>query len=78
MATPEINENGHFVKNDPHKCKIKLEKFCFHTLCCFGVVKESLPGEVEYVQRAHQEYRIFPSVLDDEGLCSDAIQLIQG
>ena len=44
MVTPEINENCHCVQNDPHRCKIKLEKFHFDTLCCFGVIKESLPG----------------------------------
>ena len=44
MATPEINENCHYVQNDPHRCKIKLEKFHFGILCCFGVIKESLPG----------------------------------
>ena len=45
MATPEINENCHYVQNDPHRCKIKLEKFHFDILCCYGVIKESLPGE---------------------------------
>ena len=44
MATPKINENCHYLQNDPHKCKIKLEKFHFDILCCFGVIKESLPG----------------------------------
>ena len=44
MATPEINENCHFLQNDPHKCKIKLEKFYFDILCRFGVIKESLLG----------------------------------
>ena len=44
MATPEINENCHHVQNDPHKCKIKLEKFHFDILCRCGVIKESLPG----------------------------------
>ena len=44
MATLEINKNCHCVQNDPHKCKIKLEKFHFDILCCFGVTKESLPG----------------------------------
>ena len=44
MATPEINENCHYVPNDPHRCKIKLEKFHFDILCCFEVIKESLPG----------------------------------
>ena len=44
MATPKINENCHYVQNDPHKCKIKLEKFHFDTLCRFGVIKESLLG----------------------------------
>ena len=45
MATPKINENCHYMQMDPHKCKIKLEKFHFDTLCCFGVIKES-PGEM--------------------------------
>ena len=42
MATLEINENCHCVKNDPHRRKIKLEKFHFDILCCFGIIKESL------------------------------------
>ena len=45
MATPKINENCHYVQNDPHKCKIKLEKFHFDILCRFGVIKESLERE---------------------------------
>ena len=44
MATPEINENCHRVQNDPHRCKTKLEKFRFDIFCCFGAIKESLPG----------------------------------
>ena len=44
MATPKINENCYCMENDPHKCKIKLEKFHFDILCRFGVIKESLPG----------------------------------
>ena len=44
MATPEINENCHYVQNDPYKCRIELGKFHFDILCCFGVIKESLPG----------------------------------
>ena len=47
MATPKINENCHYVQNDPHKCKIKLEKFHFDILCRFGVIKESLLGGPE-------------------------------
>ena len=47
MSTPKINENCHYVKNDPHKCKIKLEKFHFDILYRFGVIKESLPGRAE-------------------------------
>ena len=35
MATPKINENCHYMQNDPHKCKIKLEKFHFDILCHF-------------------------------------------
>ena len=42
METPEINKNCPYVKNDPHKCKIKLGKFHFDILCCFGVIKGSL------------------------------------
>ena len=37
MATSEINENCHCVQNDPHRCKIKIEKFHFDILCYFGV-----------------------------------------
>ena len=44
MATPEINENCHYVKDDPYRCKIKFEKFHFDILCCLEVIKESLPG----------------------------------
>ena len=29
MATPEVNEKCHRVQNDPHRCKIELEKFHF-------------------------------------------------
>ena len=43
MATPKINENCHYVQNDPHKCTIKLEKFHFDIFCRFGVIKGSLP-----------------------------------
>ena len=44
MATPKTNKNCRYVQNDPHKCKIKLEKFHFDMLCRSGVIKESLPG----------------------------------
>ena len=47
IATLKINENCHYVQNDPYKCKIKLEKFHFDILCRFGVIKESLPGGEE-------------------------------
>ena len=47
MATNKINENCHYVQNDPHKCKIKLEKFHFDILCRFGAIKESLPRGAE-------------------------------
>ena len=48
MATPKINENCHYVQNDSHKCKIKLEKFHFDIFCRFGVIKEihPPPGEI--------------------------------
>ena len=47
MKTPKINENCHYVQNDPHNCKIKLEKFHVDTLCHFGVIKGSLPRGAE-------------------------------
>ena len=47
MATSEINENCHYFQTDPHRCKIKLEKFHFDILRCRGVIKESLPGGAE-------------------------------
>ena len=42
MAIPEISENCHYVQNDPYRL---LEKFHFDILCCFGIIKESLPGD---------------------------------
>ena len=45
MATPKINENCHYVQNDPHKCKIKLENFHFDILCPFGGIKKVSQGE---------------------------------
>ena len=42
MATLEINENRHLVQNDPHRCKIKLEKFHFNILCCCGGISGQL------------------------------------
>ena len=47
MATPETNEKCYYVQHNPHKCKIKLEKFHFDILCRFGVIKESLLGGAE-------------------------------
>ena len=44
MTTPEINENCHYMQNDPPRCKIKREKFHFDILCCYGVVDPVLPG----------------------------------
>ena len=44
MTTTELNENCHHVQNDPHRCRIKREKFYFDILWCFRVIKESLPG----------------------------------
>ena len=43
MATPKISKNCRYVQNDPHKGKIKLEKFHSDIFCRFGVIKESLP-----------------------------------
>ena len=54
MATPRINENCHYVQNDPHTCKIKLEKFHFNILCRFGVIKECLPGGGGRIRHLHQ------------------------
>ena len=47
MPTPEINESCYYVQHDPHKCKMKPEKFPFDILCRFGVIKESLLGGAE-------------------------------
>ena len=47
MATPKINEKCHYMQDDPHKCKIKLEKFHFDILCRFGVIKESRFGVIK-------------------------------
>ena len=44
MATPETDENCHYLQNDTHRCKIKLEHFHFDILRCYGVIKESLLG----------------------------------
>ena len=44
MATPERNEKCYYVQHDLHKCKIKLEKLHFDSLCRFGVIKERLLG----------------------------------
>ena len=30
------------MQNDPHKCKIKPEKFHFDILYCYGIIKENL------------------------------------
>ena len=35
MAAPKYNENSNHVRNDPHMCKIKLEKFeKVHLISC--------------------------------------------
>ena len=47
MPTPEISESCYYVQHDPHKCKIKPEKFPFNILCRFGVIKEKLLGGAE-------------------------------
>ena len=44
MITPKINENFHYVQNDPHKFETELGRFHFGILCRFGVIKESLLG----------------------------------
>ena len=44
MARLEVGGNCHHVQNDPHRCKIKLEKFHFDILWCYGVTEESFPG----------------------------------
>ena len=47
MATPEINENCHYVQNNSHGCWIKLEKFHLDILRCYGAIMESLSGGAE-------------------------------
>ena len=50
MATPTENENFHHEQNEPHRCKMKLEKFQFDILWCYGVTKESFLGGTESAQ----------------------------
>ena len=59
MVTPKINESCHYVQNDPHKCKIKLEKIDFDILCGFGVIKESLPGGGGMLNMMHNGYMLW-------------------
>ena len=40
MVAHGVNENCHHTQNDPHGCKIKIEKFHFDILRCYGVSKE--------------------------------------
>ena len=44
MATPEDNENCHYVQNDPHSCKINLARFHSDILWCYRVIKEVPQG----------------------------------
>ena len=43
QQTPEVNQNCHHVQNDPHRCKIKLEKFHFDILLFYGVIEDTPP-----------------------------------
>ena len=45
MATPEDTENCHHVESESQRCKVELEKFHFNMLRCYGVIKESFPGD---------------------------------
>ena len=52
-------------KNNPHRCKIKLEKFHFDILCCYGVIKESLPRGGEMIGEIGLKYlRPFPDAVE--------------
>ena len=44
MTTPEVNENCHYVQNDPHRRKIKLEKFHFDILWCSELLRKVSEG----------------------------------
>ena len=44
MSAPKNNESCHHVQNAPQRCKIKLLKFHFHILWCYGVINESFSG----------------------------------
>ena len=68
MATSKIDEKFHYVQNDPHKGKIKLEKCHFDILCRFGVIKKSLPGERNLPppprrDRVNNYYSLLPVIL---------------
>ena len=38
MTAPEDDENCHYVQSGPNRFKIKLEKFYFNILWCYGVI----------------------------------------
>ena len=44
IATPEIDENCHYVQYYPQKCKITRGKFHFDILSCYGVIKKIIGG----------------------------------
>ena len=44
MTTPEDNANCYHMQNDPHRCKIKPERFHCDILWCYEFIKESFRG----------------------------------
>ena len=56
MATPKVNENCHYVQNDPYKCKIKLEKFHFDILYCYHYVMENGENQHTFIRRSETAF----------------------
>ena len=73
MPTPEISESCYYVQHDPHKCKIKPEKFPFNILCRFGVIKESLLGGAESAPSPQGEIGLKGKLQSKEKLSSNGI-----
>ena len=53
MVTPEINENCHYVQNDPHRCNIKLKNFILISCAVMELLRKvsqgggpPLPGKI--------------------------------
>ena len=44
MAIPKIDENYHYVLNDPHKCKINLKNFILTSCAVLELLRKVSQG----------------------------------